>query len=494
MKRAKNPTFVVELPVSVSQEAERQLMARLLAGTRLYNAALGESLRRLDLMRESKAWQAARKLEAKDRTETFRAITKEFGFTSASVSAFATGCKNAAGWKNRLSANETQRIAETAFAAAEQYSFGKRGRPRFKNARRPLKSFSGKTNKTGIRYRHDLGIVEWAGLALSVKYPPIGKDKWLEEALKAETKFCRLLWRTVKDKRRWYAQLLQTGLSPIKEKNTTQAGREVGLDVGPSTVAVVSDTGGDLVAFCPTIEQPWKETRRIQRAMDRSRRATNPHCYNENGTWKKGAKVKVVSKNYLDLKRELAETERRLAAERKRSQGELVNSVIRLGNVIKTEKLSYKAWQKLYGKSVKVKAPGMFITGLKRKAESAGGQFLELNTWSLKMSQYDHVSGEYNKKTLRERWHFLGGKTAEETLLVQRDMYSAFLALCVVENKHQSSQLRERWSVVKQLLGQAGWCRKPEVASGGTIVLPTVIPSELLACQSGGGSATARML
>ena len=481
MKRAKTPTFIVELPLSVCDNTERQLTARLLAGTRLYNAALGEALRRRGLMRESKARQAARKLKAKERSAAFASAIKAHHFTSASVSAFATGCKNTAGWKGRLSANETQRIAETAFDSAEQYSFGKRGRPRFKNAQRPLKSFTGKTNKAGIRYRAELGVVEWAGLVLAVKFPPKGKDIWLEEALGAATKFCRIVWRMVKGKRRWYLQLAQTGLTPAKEKNTTQAGCEVGLDVGPSTIAVVSEFGGNLLKFCPTIEQPWKEIRRIQRAMDRSRRTTNPHCYNANGTWKKGARVKVASKRYLALKATLAQTERTLSAERKRAHGELANAVIRLGNVVKTEKLSYKAWQKLYGKSVKVKAPSAFMQKLNRKAESAGGQLLELNTWSLKMSQYDHVSGECHKKQLSERWHVLGGKAAEITessVIVQRDMYSAFLALCVAENGHQSSQLTMRWPVVKQLLEKTGWCRQIQIASGGTLVLPTVTPSE----------------
>jgi hypothetical protein len=482
MKRAKSPTFIVELPVSVTQETERQLSARLLAGTRLYNAALGESLRRLDLMRDSKAWQAARTLKDEERTKAFRKAIQDYGFTSDSVSAFATQCKNAAGWKSRLSANETQRIAETAFAAAEQYSYGKRGRPRFKNAKRPLKSFSGKTNKTGIRYRPELGVVEWAGLVMPVKYPKAGKDAWLEEALQAETKFCRLVWRLVKGVRRWYVQLAQSGLSPLKEKNSTQPGVEVGLDVGPSTLAVVSERSTDLVNFCPTIEQPWSEIRTLQRAMDRSRRATNPHCYHKNGTWKKGAKVKVTSKNYLDLKKDIAEKERKLTAERKRSHGQLANDVLRLGNIVKTEKLSYKAWQKLYGKSVRIKAPGMFIAGLKRKAERAGGRLDELNTRRLKMSQYDHVSDEYNKKKLNQRWHFLGGKKSESGVLVQRDCYSAFLALCVVDNKHQSSRLHSRWPVVRQLLEQVGWCRKYQVVRGGAVALPTVKPSERLAC------------
>ena len=76
----------------------------------------------------------------KRRVATFRKLGKEYGFTSAALSSFGTGCKNAAGWKDRLGAHETQRIAERAFAAVEEYGFGKRGKPRFKGKNRPLHS------------------------------------------------------------------------------------------------------------------------------------------------------------------------------------------------------------------------------------------------------------------------------------------------------------------------------------------------------------------
>ncbi len=482
MKRSSTDTFIVELPISVNTETERKLSARLLAGTRLYNAALGEALKRLDLMRQSKRWQAARLLSGKERGREFKTLCAKFNFTSASVSSFATACKNKAGWKNRLSANETQRIAETAFSAVEQYSYGKRGRPRFKNRNRPLKSFTGKKNSTGICYRGELGIVKWAGLVMPVKYPPSGKDLWLEEALTRETKFSRLVWRKVKGKRRWYVQLAQTGQTPIKDKNATRHGDMVGLDLGPSSIAIVSEHDANLVSFCPSITQPWKEIRRIQRAMDRSKRSNNPQCFNEDGTWVRGKRLTNFSKRYLSLKNELFEMERKLASERKRSHGELVNSVIRLGNIVKTEKISYRAWQKNFGKSIKVKAPATFISELERKAERAGGKLVELNTQTLKMSQYDHVTGTYQKKSLNDRWHILGRATVGDVTLVQRDMYSAFLALCSDANEHQSSYLNKKWAVVRELLEQADWVRKLEVASGETIVYPTLKPSERLAC------------
>jgi putative transposase len=43
-----------------------------------------------------------------------------------------------------------------------------------------------------------------------------------------------------------------------------------------------------------------------------------------------------------------------------------VHEIIRRGNTIRTEKLSYKAWQKQYGKSVGRNAPGMLLDQLRR--------------------------------------------------------------------------------------------------------------------------------
>jgi len=75
-------------------------------------------------------------------------------------------------------------------------------------------------------------------------------------------------------------------------KHTTVDGAVVGLDIGPSTIAVVGDHTAALVQFCDTVVQPWKEIRRLHRAMDRSRLATNPQCFNTDGTWKKGKRLR----------------------------------------------------------------------------------------------------------------------------------------------------------------------------------------------------------
>lgn len=449
------PTYILELPLVVQPPDERILLARFEAGRRLYNAVLDEALKRLALMRQSKAWQAARSMpQGKARTKAFAHSNTRFGFSEYALHAVATQHKNAAGFSERLGAHETQKIGTRVWKAVAEYAFGARGRPRFKGRHRPLHSLEGKNNVAGIRWSAETGCITWGKRVLPVKLSTQAQDPYLHEALRAQTKYCRVVWRMEHGRRRWFAQLVQLGSAPAKY-DFLSFGQRVGLDVGPSTIAIVGDEAVALESFAPGVVQPWKRQRRLQRALDRSRRATNPGNFNRNGTAKKGWRTWVKSKRYLDLQRQMADIERRLAATRKKEHGELANKILGLGTLIQTETLSYKAFQKRFGRSVKARAPGMFIDLLSRKAESAGGKLVALNTRRLAMSQYDHVSDSRTKKPLSQRWHRLGGSD----VIAQRDCYSAFLAKHATEEGHSPSRLAQGWAVAEPLLERAGLCR-----------------------------------
>lgn len=62
MAKSKTPTFITELPLIVSDAQEQVLLARLEAGRQLYNACLGEAVRRVQLIKQSKLYQFARSL------------------------------------------------------------------------------------------------------------------------------------------------------------------------------------------------------------------------------------------------------------------------------------------------------------------------------------------------------------------------------------------------------------------------------------------------
>ncbi len=486
MPRKAKPTFITELPLVASRAHDAVMVSRFEAARRLNNAVLGDGLKALALMRQSKAWTTAKSMpkgEPKSavrdaRNAAFKACNLHFGFTQYALQAVATEHKNAAGFDNRLGAHETQKIASRIFASLQEYAFGKRGRPRFKGKHRPLHSMEGKSNAAGPRWHADTATVSWGkGFVMPVAIPAKTKDPYLHACLAAKTKYCRIVWRMEGSKRRWFVQLVQDGVAPAKYEFLS-SGQVVGLDIGPSTVAIVGDDAVGLERFAPSVEQPWKQMRVLQRAQDRSQRAMNPGKYAEDGTIKRGPKRWAKSSHYARRQNKLADLERCLAAARKRDHGELANKILGLGNLVQIEKVSYKGFQKNFGRSAKVRASGMFVSLLTRKAESAGAKVVELNTWALKMSQYDHKTGVCTKKPLSQRWHTLG----KSNTLVQRDCYSAFLAKNVIENQHKPSQLQVDWAAAEPLLRRAGLCLEQ---SGSGKRLPTVefkpLPSDRIA-------------
>lgn len=456
MPRNSTPSFIVELPLIVSQNDERIIADRMEVGRRINNAVTGFGLDNLNKMRSSKAFQDCKAIKDKaKRSKAFKQLRIDFGFTDGALQAYARDCRVRGGFENRISSHHAQTIATKVFKALEQYAMGKRGKPRFKGHQRPLHSLQDKQANTGIIWKNDIKAVKWDGLLMFAKMPNLEKDLWLKEALSCKTKFNRIVWRNIKDRKRYFVQLIQSGLAP--QKYQTGLGI-IGTDCGVSAFGIASETTLSLEKFAPSVKENSRKKRQIQRAMDRSRRATNPDCFNANGTIKKGTKIKVRSNNYNTLRTKLAEQERILSEARKRDHGNLANRVMALGNVIQTEKVSIKAWQRRYGKAIKSSAPSMFFSLLQRKAERAGGAFIELDTWKLKLSQYDHATDTYTKKKLSTRWHTLGDGSG----VVQRDIYSAWLAQQCVNHAVLGTQhqLIERWAGVKTLLAQTPWMRK----------------------------------
>src|SRR5262249_24761901 len=151
-----------------------------------------------------------------------------------------------------------------------------------------------------------------------------------------------------------------------------------------------------------------------------------PEHYDEKGRPKKRGKALPKwkqSKRYQATRRQHANTERRLAAYRKSLHGKLAHDIVQVGNIIHLEKTSFNGWQKQYGRSMGLRAPGMFVAHLRRIVAKTGGTLSEVCACKTKLSQYCHQCGQYVKKPRSQRWHQCPCGIGP----VQRDLYSAFL-------------------------------------------------------------------
>ena len=438
MGRMKTSSFITELPLRVTPKQESTILVRFEFARQLYNACLGEGMRRLDWMRQSKAYQSAGYIpkgdtHKKERNLAFVEARKTYEFRDYDLQAYAATIK--IGW---IGSSIVQKIATRAYHSVSQYAFGKRGKPRFKGQGQ-FDSVEGKQNT--VLSWNDKEVI-WGGMVLPAIFPNQkrkGNDV-IEHGLHAPLKYVRLVRRKLNGRNRFYVQLVCKGLPFHKERNKIGVGL-VGIDIGPSTIAIAAPTIGqaELRQFCNELKKDHRKIRVIQRKLDRQRRSNNPLNFNADGTLKKGPKKWVNSDNYKETRCQLSEINREGAEHRKSLQGQLVNHVFSLGNEIKLEKLSYRAFQKMFGKSVGMRAPGLFVSLLKRKAVSAGVSVTEFSPRTTKLSQVC-LCGVVQKKPLSQRWH-----TCECGVIAQRDLFSAFLAACVEGERLNADLANEYW-------------------------------------------------
>ncbi len=257
----------------------------------------------------------------------------------------------------------------------------------------------------------------------------------------------RIISKDIRGKARFYVQLVCEG-RPY-QKNKPFEGR-IGLDIGISTVAEVGDKEAYLHEFCQELNDIHSHIRIINRKLDRQRRANNPQNYNPNGTVKRGRKKWNYSNSYIKTRSKLNERNRCQLAYRKSLHGKLINDILSRGNIIYLEKVSYRAWQKVYGRTINNRAPSMFVSELKRKAETGNGKIVEFLTNSTALSQTCQC-GRKKKKLLSNRWHI-----CKCGVKAQRDLYSAYLARHVKTNGKDFwldyHKAEEEWPAQKHIL------------------------------------------
>ena len=191
----------------------------------------------------------------------------------------------------------------------------------------------GKKNTSGMRFKD--GRLHWRGQVIQ---PQIRTD-YDRKALKSRVKYCRIHRKPVSAKYHYYLQLVLEGRPPVKHP----AGHgTAGLDIGTSSAAIVTDDTCQLTGLGSDTKDRSSQIRRIQRAMDRSRRATNPDNYLPDGAVRRGARKWIRTKHYEKLQFRKRSLERRHADAINASHHRLVNEIALKADTVYVEKMSFR--------------------------------------------------------------------------------------------------------------------------------------------------------
>jgi len=499
MARSTSPSFVHEFALAdPSTKVERVLLGRLEMARRLYNELLSEGLRRVDKMRQSVEFRhlraelvvekgAARRARCKigtgehepvvrfandrERREALASVRERHGLRNAyDLSPYATTLsRSVAGWAgyDAIGAAIIQHtLVEQTWRAIDNFAFGgatRTGRPRRRGWRNPLTSVTSSSSvKNGDTLRFRDGNLVWSGRHATVVLRALVDiaDPLTIYALERPIKQVRVGYRPIRGRRRWYVQLVLAGDAYCKNRSPRDVGT-VGVDVGARHVAIVGPSAAALVDLGKEVAiqsaAAAAKERRAARAQDRSRRATNPHCYDERGRWKKGARVHVRSRNFNAIGAERREAQRVLNETKRQQRQSLANETLRFGSEIRLEALSYRAWQAGgMGRTMRSSTPGGFVAALERACAKYQRPVVAIDARAACLSQLCHACGVKTKRPIMGAIPSRGNCCACGRESAQRDLYSAFLArFCDARGYVDTRQAVEAWPGASKLLGMA---------------------------------------
>ena len=450
--------FIVQFPLKTELYQEDILNKRFEIGRKIYNSLVTVTQKRYKEMVKTQIYRSIKeelkliyqskdKINLKRKTELCKQLNEMYKQYKLNEYSFHTDVKNMQKhFKNNIDSFTAQKIATNLWKAYDKLLFGKGEYIHYKRYD-TFNSFEGKTNSTGIRFKENKLI--WNGLNIPVIIDY--KNPYESQALENEIAYCRVVRKFVRNKYKFYLQIVFKGIAPIKinkqtgEIKHTLGNGDVGIDIGTRTIAYSSKTDVKIYELADRVTNIEKQKRILLRKLDRSRRACNPNNYNEDGTIKKQGNKKVTwvkSNHYIKIQNQLKELYRKQADIRKLQHEILANEILEQGDNIYVETMNFVGLQKRsnqttvnekgrcnkkkrFGKSLANKAPSMLLSIIDRKLKYHGKQLIKIDTWSVKASQYNHFDETCKKKKLSNRWNNFDG------IKVQRDMYSAFLIMNV---------------------------------------------------------------
>ena len=496
--RTQTPSFVVKVKLHLQDNVKNHLNKSFHIVDSAYNETLSFGLKRFSAMKKNEKYQELLELrretvkvqenikketekeikqklkeevkqiktQLKEIDENLGKIRMNYGLTKYQLSSWLLKRRKQTVAYQHLNAVEVQVIAENAYQTLSQVIFYKTKpeKLKFRSKYSLEHSFRNRENSTGTRLikskKSNIAYRLYIHKKSTFIDIPVSAftQHQQEQLLRADKiKYVQIVSKTIRGKQVFYLNIVCQGI-PVSK---IQKGEGItGIDPGVSTVAYVSKESCGLVDLVPKdFARKERLIQNLSRKIERSRRVNNPEAYNKNGTIKEDVRFKPLSKRAKRLAIRRQTAYRKLTEERRKLQGELVNRVVSQSSVIKIEDLDVKRLQKRkretrinpktgrpfskkrYGKAVFKAAPGYFRALLLHRANSTGCKVDIISPKKAKPSQYNHITGEFEKKELKKRIYNL----TDEITDIQRDLYSAFLIAHIENDEYLKKQLEENF-------------------------------------------------
>jgi hypothetical protein len=269
---------VVVLPLRVDAREAAILRQRLRVRGQLRNAALQTMLARSERMRADPRWAAAAGLSGAAKSRRYRELRDEYGLSKREACNAAFGHWRSSKWMPTVvDSRVALELGTEVWQQVSAWLHGKGGRPRFRPAAETETAW-GADNQAGLCLRGSQvvwrnSLTPRKNLALRIACDP---GQWGKRVAGREVVCVGIRREQVRGRERWFCLLCLKG-DPYRDPDYLARVRSdalVGIDAGPSRLALVSADASAILTLCP--EELLAARRREQQRLRRRQRALAP--------------------------------------------------------------------------------------------------------------------------------------------------------------------------------------------------------------------------
>ena len=377
MSASENQYFVLTLPLKPEQWQQDILEKRFEINRQIYNALLEKAFKRYRQMAQTRAYREIQEAlhcttEREQRKKLLRErdnLVERYQLRSYDICKETTQYRQH--FKEHTDSPIVQNLASEVWQAIDGLIKETAGQIYPKKPGQ-LKSLSGKTNRSSIKFRGDNLV--WKGLTIPVDRQSF--RQYEKEALAQEIRYCRIKRSTIRGKDRYFLDIVLKGRAPVKKKPQTSG--TVELDIGIQKLSLVSPDQNFQYLLPRKNQRLEFKKRSLTQYMERSRRSMNPENYHPDGRIKKGSMHWVYSKNYQKARLQYQELCRKQTVLQKQAQYKLAGKISSSGTCFYIEETGRaKADEVRLDSSLRMQtAPARFIKILEYKLNQQGKQLL----------------------------------------------------------------------------------------------------------------------
>ena len=256
MAKYNTSTYVIEYELAFDNDNPSSVLDKLEKTAKaVYNDCLNECLKRYHKLIHDKEYQKLLKAyktfnNKKELNKQLNDIALSYGYSEYSMHEYVK--KPYEYFNKKLGSHECQKIATRAFKTIEKLRYHQADKVNFKSKYDSF-SIEGKSSTSKLHYCDDDLSISYGKYKYKLKIKR--NDIYAQLALLDKVKYVRIYSKTIRGKRRWFVQLILKGTPPGKNRQYGNSSKVQGIDIGTSTIAVVSSDKTEMIELAPNCKE-----------------------------------------------------------------------------------------------------------------------------------------------------------------------------------------------------------------------------------------------